>query len=209
MSWDQSNRQFMILPIKRYSGTNLSKPHNDSEMLMVTCISAFQASITKPGKGETWTRGQSSNAVIEWATGDTPVTLPASFPKTIDIWFADKDKKKISKITEYNPSTNARWVFDSKNVVPTSVPDGDYYIQLVNSLKKDDVANSPNMVTIKGGKKLNTTDDTANLQPNSSSSTSESNTTSSTAKTKKAIVSTSIGTIYSAALLGFIGFILY
>ena len=118
--------------------------------MIFTSIYAFDANFTKPGKGEIWSRGQSSNAIIEWATGDTPVTLPASFPVSLDIWFVDSNKTQVSQVTTGGPSKFARWVFDSENIVPANLPDGEYYIQLVNSLNKTDVAYSSNLITISG-----------------------------------------------------------
>lgn len=83
--------------------------------MIISTIYAFNATIDKPIQGEKWTRGQSSNAIIQWASGNTPVTLPTGFPKALDIWFVDANKKQIAQLTNFDPSTNARWIFDSNN----------------------------------------------------------------------------------------------
>ena len=103
--------------------------------------------LTKPLANEIWARNQSTG-IIEWLSGNN--SLPDGFPELLDIWVTDSNKKRVSQITRGDPSINARWVFDSTHRVPTDMPDGSYFIQLVNSQVDTDVAYSK-MIQIKGG----------------------------------------------------------
>ena len=178
--------------------------------MFFTTVSAFDATISKPIKGEKWARGQTSGAIIEWAPGATPVTLPSGFPASLDIWFVDSNKTQVSQVTTGNPSKYARWVFDPSNLVPTNLPDGDYYVQLVNSLDKADVAYSPNLITINGGTALNRTNSTST---NSTNTTSIKNETKTDDKSKPAAVrpiskDSSGAAVIAATVLGVTSFVL-
>ena len=139
--------------------------------MIFSTLYAFDVTISKPVQYEKWTRGQSSNATIEWASGNTPVALPTGFPKSLDIWFVDSNKQQIAQLTNFDPSTNARWVFDSNNVVPKTLDDGEYYIALVNSQDHQEVAYSPFTIEISGGPHLNNA--TTTLITNSSTTATE------------------------------------
>ena len=117
-------------------------------ILIMSAVLGFLVNITSPVGGEVWARGQNKNAIIEWISGNN--SLPDGFPASLDIWFTDLNLKMVSRVTNSDPSINARWVFDSNNVVPVDLKDGQYYVLLVNSRDEKDFAYS-NSVNISGG----------------------------------------------------------
>ena len=118
--------------------------------MMFPTISAFQATITKPQPNEIWQRNQTSDAIIEWLQGDQP-TIPEGFPTVLDLFYIKATTgERVERITTYNPSTNARWVFNPNDPISTNLTNGFYQILLVNSENTTDVAYS-NQFMIRGG----------------------------------------------------------
>ena len=119
-------------------------------MIYSTLINAFDVTITQPKQNDVWQRNQTENAQIEWLQGDKP-TVPANFPSALDLYYVDaSSKSKIEQLTNFDPSSNARWVFSPANPVSINLTDGNYQVLLVNSNNQSDIAYTPTF-SIKGG----------------------------------------------------------
>eukprot|EP00834_Sanchytrium_tribonematis_P006854 NODE_548_length_6182_cov_1.284564.p5 type:complete len:172 gc:universal NODE_548_length_6182_cov_1.284564:3541-4056(+) len=169
--------------------------------MFISSVFAFQATVTI--KGSPWKRGQNDSAAsFEWLAGNTPVALPAGFPESLDLYLTDESKKQVMQITIGDPSKFARWIFSGNYTVP-NVPDGKYYIELVNSKDTTDVAFSSSMVEIKGGSPLaNTT--TTNTTNTTNSSSSDNSTQTGNNSNKKAVSSSSAISIALLSLMSFV-----
>eukprot|EP00835_Amoeboradix_gromovi_P004967 NODE_426_length_8844_cov_0.449857.p2 type:complete len:338 gc:universal NODE_426_length_8844_cov_0.449857:6272-7285(+) len=113
-------------------------------------IGSFKFELSKPVVGEVWKRGESSK-VIQWLDSD----LPPGYPEFINIYVLDSRMHRVFTVATYNPSINSKWTFGYKvlnnaNLVPDSLADGSYYIQIVDSNNPALVATSK-MIEISGG----------------------------------------------------------
>ena len=113
-------------------------------------IESFEFKLLKPVGGEVWSRGQ-SGPIIQWLQSSEP----NGYPSSIHIYVLDVEMHRVFTIATYNPSSNLKWTFgyavgSNPNLVPNGLPDGDYYIQIVDTIKPSRIATS-GKIRIQGG----------------------------------------------------------
>ena len=104
-------------------------------------VDSLKFQVVKPAANDVWKRGQ-NGPVIEWLSGP----VPTGYPSSINIYILDAQKKRVFTVATYNPSSNLKWTFgyavgSNPNLVP-SLPDGDYYVQIVDANNADMAAAS-------------------------------------------------------------------
>ena len=137
--------------IKACDSQNINKCVYSNMVQISGQIDAFTFQLIKPAQSEVWQRGQ-SGPVIQWLS---TLPLPTGYPASINIYILNEAKSRVFTVGVYNPSNNLKWTFGYKvgsnpNLVPNTLADGYYYIEIIDSNDPYRTAMS-GKIQIKGG----------------------------------------------------------